>query len=65
MAREKCKGQGKMTYVPKPALLELRNIMLEKELKKSSKAFVEMANYSEVGRAAERIFFGNKKKGRK
>ena len=64
MTRQKNKGTGRMLYVPKPVIKELDFIMQGKDMKKSN-AFVKMAKFSEVGRAADRVhqvLFGRRRR---
>lgn len=64
MVRQNSKGTGRMLYVPKPVMIELDKIMQGTQMKKS-RAFVRMANFSELGRAADRVhqvLFGRRRR---
>lgn len=48
-------AKGRLLYVPGCMVEELDEVMKQTQLKKKSKALVELAKYSRVGREAEKI----------
>jgi len=56
-----------MKYIPAVIMDELADLKLEKNITSDSVAFREIANYSQVGREAERLMslkLGHKPRGR-
>ena len=47
--------RGCMTYIPKELLVEVQAIQQRLNIRKRSKAFIELVKYSRVGREAENI----------
>ena len=48
--------RGRMKYIPTDLLDELADLKLEKGIRSDSDALRAIANYSQVGREAERLF---------
>jgi hypothetical protein len=47
--------RGRVKYIPLSLLDELEDLKMEKRLRRDVEAFEEIANYSQVGREAERL----------